>query len=476
LGTRIGFWIEDIVRGEILDMDGNDVFKLIKDRGIESVALQFVDSLGKLYSLWVPPSELEAGAEDGIGMSGWPYFADVEKSDVLIKPDLNSLRVLPWSREGRNVAGVMCDIYHPDTREEVEEGPRYLLKRAIRELKSTIGDDVNLYAAPEIEFFLLKKNEKGELEVQDDGSYFSSPPADKGYELREDMCRALNQMGIKVVKTHHEAPPGKHEINIEYDKALNMADKVQFVKLVVRKLAHDRGLIATFMPKPFSHNWGAGHHTHISLLNEETGENLLYSSEGEHGLTDLGLYFISGILGHAKALACITNPTVNSYKRMLPESQAPMYISWSRFNRSVLLRIPASTPGATRVEYRPSDGSCNVYLSFAALTYAGLDGITKKELPPRPRDENVYALTKEERINRGIEELPKSLGEALEELEKDEVIKGALGLLFQKFYRLKSAEWMEYSYNVYDWERRRYLDDRETMEYLKPVWQMGKRT
>ena len=457
-------------------MDTKEVLKVIKERGVESVALQFVDALGKLYSLWVPPSELEAGLEDGVGMSGWPYFADVEKSDVIIKPDLGSFMVLPWSLEGRAVAGVMCDIFHPDTREEVDEGPRYLLKRAIRELKKAVGDHVNLYTAPEMEFFLLKTNERGEFEVQDDGSYFSSPPVDKGYELREAMCRGLNQMGIRVVKSHHEAPPGKHEINIEYDKALNMADKVQFVKLVVRKLASDQGLMATFMPKPFSHNWGAGHHTHISLLNEATGENLLYSDEGEHGLSDLGLYFISGILKHARALASVTNPTVNSYKRMLPESQAPMYISWSKFNRSVLLRIPASTPGATRVEYRPSDGSCNVYLSFSALAYAGLDGITKKEPPPPPYDENVYALTKEERIKKGIEELPKSLGEALAELEKDEVVKGALGALFRKFYKLKSDEWTEYSYNVYDWERKKYLDDRDTVPYLRPVWQMGKKT
>jgi len=448
-------------------MDGDEVFKLIKDRNIKYVALQFVDALGKLYALWVPPSELEVGLTDGVGMSGWPYFADVEKSDVLIKPDLNSFRVLPWSREGRRVAGVMCDIYHPDTREEVEESPRSLLKRAVQKLKREIGEEIDVYTAPELEFFLLTRTENGELRLHDAGSYFSPPPADKGYELREDICQALDQMGISVVKHHHEAPKGKHEINIEYDTALGMADKVQFVKLVVRKFADDRGLVATFMPKPFDWEYGAGHHTHISLMNGATGDNISHSGEGEYGFSDLGLYFISGILRHAKALVAITNPTVNSYKRMIPGSQAPIYVSWSKFNRSVLLRIPVSPPKGTRFEYRPSDGSCNVYLSFTALIYAGLDGIARKEFPPPPVDENIYELAEEERTKKGIETIPTSLGEALEELKRDEVIKSAIGPLLQKYLRLKSDEWREYSYKVYDWERQKYLDESYPLEYMK---------
>jgi glutamine synthetase len=453
-------------------MNRDELFKLIKENNIKSVGFQFVDFLGKLYSLWVPPSELEAGMEDGIGMCGWPHFAPVEKSDVLLRPDLDSFRILPWSRDGKNVGAMMCDIYYADSMEEVEETPRYLLKRAIKELKKTIGDEANLFAAPEIEFFILQKSNNGELEVQDSGSYFSPPPYDKAYDLREEMCHALDLMGIKVVKNHHEAPPGKHEINIEYDQAVNMADKVQFVKLVVRKFADDRGLLATFMPKPFSYNWGVGHHTHLSILNQKTGDNMLYSNKNEYGLTDIGLYFIEGILAHARALVAITNPTVNSYKRMLPESQSPMFIAWSKYNRSVLIRIPASPPKGTRFEYRPSDGVCNVYLSFTALIHAGLDGIANKKMPPPPIRDNIYTLTRDERVKKGIEELPKSLGEALEELNKDKVVQEALGPLFPKFFKTKNDEWQEYCSYVHEWERKKYLDDTQTMQYLKPYWQL----
>lgn len=279
-------------------------------------------------------------------------------------------------------------------------------------------------------------------------------------------------MGIKIVTHHHEAPSGKHEIDIEYSNVLDIADKVHFLKMVVRKIANDKGLIATFMPKPFSFNWGAGHHTHMSLFNEGTGENIFYSADSEYGLSDTCLHFIQGILKHAKGLVSVTNPTVNSYKRMLPESQAPMYISWSKFNRSTLIRIPASPPQATRVEYRPSDGSGTVYLSFAALIFAGLDGIAKKTFDAKPFNENVYALTKAERIKKGIEELPKNLGAALEELAKDEVIKDSLGTLYPKYNRIKEDEWLEYSYTVYEWERKKYLDDSNPMEYIKPVWRM----
>ena len=448
-------------------MDREEVFKLIKDRNIKSVSMQFVDFLGKLYTLWVPPSELRAALEDGIGMSGWPYFAEVEKSDLLIKPDLNSFRVLPWTREGRGYAGVMCDIYHPENHQEVEESPRTLLKRAVKRVKEKVGKDVNIYAVPECEFFLLTKDDHGQWKLHDNASYFSPPPADRGYEIRDDICEALEQMGIHVTKHHHEDPQGKHELTIDHDSALNTADRIQFVKWIIRKVASEHGVTATFMPKPFHWEYGAGWHTHISLMNEKTGDNLFYSGSSETGLSDLCLFFISGILKHARALATITNPTVNSYKRMVPGSQAPIYVSWSKFNRSTLLRVPASSPKGTRFEYRPSDGACNVYLSFAALAHAGMDGLEKKELPPPPVEENIYLIAPDERKKRNIDTLPGNLGEALEALKGDPVIMKALDPLTPKYIQWRSDEWKEYSIKVYDWERERYLEEVFPLEYLK---------
>jgi glutamine synthetase len=442
--------------------------KFLKDANVKYVAFQFVDLLGKLYTLWVHSSEAIKAVEEGIGISGWPYFTAVEKSDVVIKPDLSSLRMLPWLRAGGGVAAVMCDMYHPDTMKEVEEVPRTILKRSIKVLKEEIGNDVDIYAVPECEFFLISKTDDGKLQFHDDASYFSPPPADKGYEVRSDICNALDQIGIKVVKQHHEAPRGKHELDIEYDEALSIADKIQIVKVVMRKVASDNGLIATFMPKPFDGNYGAGWHTHISLQNGKTRENLFYSSKSEHGLSEMALYFISGILKHAKALVAISNPTINSYKRLVPGSQAPIYVSWARFNRSSLIRVPASSsPAGARIEYRPSDGSCNYYLAFAALIYAGLDGIAKKELPPPPIEENIYGFSKEEIDKHGIGVVPGSLEKALEELKNDETIRKAIEPVFEKYLRVKADEVHEYSYTVHEWERRRYLEELYTLEYGK---------
>ena len=445
-----------------MDKDREEVFKAIKDKGVEFVAFQFTDVLGKLYALWVRASEIETGLREGIGISGYPYFTGHQNSDLLLKPDLNSFKMLPWSNNGRNVAAVMCDIYPADKMEELAEAPRSLLKAAVKKLKMEVENNVNLYVGPECEFHLIEKAEGGKLRLHGRGSYFSPPPTDLAFELRGEICHALDQMGIKVLKHHHESLRGKHEIDIEYDKALDMADKVQFNKMVLRKLARDRGLIATFMPKPFNVPGGAGWHTHISLMDEKKGENLFYSAEGKYNVSDLGLHFIAGVLKHAKALTAISNISVNSYKRLVPGYQAPIYISWAKSNRSTLIRIPIAPSAGTRFEYRSTDGLCNYYLFFAALIYAGLDGIATRESPPQPIEENVYALTTEEKIKRGIEKLPGSLGEALEELKKDEVIKSALEPVTSKFIKLKSEEWEEYSNRVHEWERQKYLEEHFT--------------
>jgi len=443
-------------------MDIDETSETIKNKGIEYVALQFTDVLGKFYALWIPSAEVDVGLTEGVSVSGYPYIADHEISDILLKPAVDTFRILPWSNNGRNVGSIICDIYPPDSKKELEESPRFLLKRAVGKLKKEIGEDVNIYVAPEWEFFLVERSEDGGLRLHDQGSYFSPPPIDKAHKLREDICYALDQMGIHVVKQHHESLRGKHEINIKFDKALNMADKVQLGKLVIRKFASDQGLIATFMPKPFNVPAGAGWHTHVSLMDERKGNNLFYDRDGKHGFSNLGLHFIAGVLKHAKALAAISNSTVNSYKRLVPGYQAPIYVCWARYNRSTLIRIPATPPNGTRFEYRASDGLSNYYLFFAALIYAGLDGIAEEESLPPPTEENVYLLKQEEKLKRRIESLPGSLKEALEELERDEIIKSALGSLAPKFLRLKHEEWQEYSHRVHEWERQKYLEEQFT--------------
>ena len=439
-------------------MDVAEVFKTIKDKDMEYVGFNFTDALGKLYVLWVCTANMEDWLKQGIGVSGWPYFTGHTKSDVILRPDMDTFKILPWTNHGRNVGIIMCDIHYADNPEELEDVPRTLLKKAVRKLKKEVGENVNLYCAPEIEFHLIKTTENGALRLYDQGSYLSPPPTDLAFDLRGDICHALDQIGIKVYKQHHEGPRGKYEIDIEYDKAVHTADKVQWTKMVLRKFAHDQGLIATFMPKPFNVPGGAGWHTHASLMDEKTGDNLFYSAKASYGISDLGLNFIGGVLRHAKALTAVSNMAVNSYKRLVPGFQAPIYISWARYNRSTLIRIPPSAPKGTRFEYRASDGLCNYYLFFTALISAGLDGVAKKISPPAPTEENVYAFTEEEKKQRGIESLPGSLGEALEELKKDEVIMNALEPLTPKFLRLKGEEWQEYSIRVHEWERKKYME------------------
>jgi glutamine synthetase len=441
--------------------DLNQLIELIDEEDIRYIALQVVDLLGKLKMLWIPAEELPKAFEQGIGVDGSALrFVSISKSDLVLKPDLNSFRVYPWSRYGYRVAGVMCDLYYPDTLEGFEGAPRRILKRAIAHLKAQLGDEIDFYVSFEPEFFLFTPQDSGDqpVKLHDSGSYFSPPPLDKGYDLREEICESLRFMGIQVVKSHHEVPPGKHEINIKYSEALSMADTLQFLKTTVKKLASDRGFIASFMPKPFHGQYGAGMHTHLSLLKANGEINLFYSADAPDGLSDLGRYFIGGLLKHAKALAAITNPTVNSYKRLLPGWEAPVYIVWSRYNRSALLRIPFSSPSSTRLEYRPTDGSCNPYLALAALLEAGLDGIREEVAPPPPVEEDVYHLSNTELERRNIQVLPANLQEALTELENDEVIKKAIEPATEAYLALKKREWEAYTMQVHDWEREQYLD------------------
>ncbi|MEM2960097.1 MAG: glutamine synthetase, partial [Candidatus Bathyarchaeia archaeon] len=359
-------------------------------------------------------------------------------------------------KDGIKRGGVLCNIYYPRLKKPFEGDSRLILENAIKQLKEEIGENVDFFVGIELEFALLKE-EGGKLEFYGKGRYFSPPPVDYGYEIREALRTALEKIGARISKNHHEVPPAKHEINIEYEQAIRMADLVIISKLLTKMLAAEKQLIATFMPKPFFGSYGVGMHTHMSIMNTETGENLFYDSS-KRDLSDMALYFIGGILRHAKALAAITNPSVNSYKRLVPGWEAPVYLSWSLYNRSALIRIPSSPPQAIHLEYRPTDGSCNPYLALAAILRAGLDGISNKIHPPAPIDENIYELNPQERRKRGIDNLPSNLGEALEELEKDIVVKDAITPIYDKYIDIKWREWHEYNIMVHDWEREKYVD------------------
>jgi glutamine synthetase len=457
-------WIKD----KEINMDRGEAFEVMKEKGIGYIALLFTDGLGKLYALWVSKSEVEAELERGIGASGFPIFTEHEDSDILLRPDMGTFRVMPWLYNGRNVGAVICDVYHGGRSEEFGEAPRTILKNAVGKLKRELGAGVELMVAPEHEFYIIKRSEDGELRLHDQGAYFAPPPFDKSPELRDELCNALDGMGIKVLKQHHEALRGKHEIDIAYDRALQMGDKLQFTKWVIKKLTSDHGLIASFMPKPFNVPGGAGWHTHASLWDEQKQQNLFYSREGEYGLSKIGAGFIAGVIKHARALAALSSPAVNSYKRLVPGHGAPIYICWAKGSRSTLIRLPLSSAQGTRFEFRASDGLCNHYLFFSGLIYAGLDGIAKGMTIPPP-EEDIYALKEEERAKKGIRRLPRNLGEALEELKADEVVRSAIGSFLPKFLKFKGEEWNEYSYSVHEWERQRYLEEQFTRfgEYLE---------
>jgi len=432
---------------------------LIKKRNIKQIVLQFTDMNGALHSLWIPSELFSKAAEKGIHMDGSSIaMVDIGKSDLKLKPDPDSLIVLPTNLFSCEVARVVCDLYEPESEKPFELGPRFILKKVMKNLKKNVGSSVNYDTSSEMEYFLFQRTEEG-IKFFDEGSYLATPPTDLGADLRLEIVEQFKKMGILIEKHHHEVPPAKYELNVAYANALRTADTAYLVKFVVKLMAARRGLIASFMPKPFYGEYGAGLHTHVSLIDDKKHKNLFYNSKESHGLSRTALNFIAGILTHAKALAAITNPSVNSYKRLVPGWEAPVYISWAKYNRSVLVRVPPGSELRTRLEYRPTDGSCNFYIAYAGILAAGLDGIKRKLEPPEPVEEDIYKMSTQERTKRGIAVLPGTLGEALEELSKDKYIQKALGRKFcERFIDLKTMEWREYNVTVHEWERKKYLD------------------
>ena len=437
-----------------------EVQAAVRRNGVDEVALQFTDLSGGLHSLWVPAQLLPKVAEGGIHMDGSSVgMADISGSDLKLIPDLSTLRVLPPTLFPSRVARMVCDVYAPDSDRPFPADPRFVLKKVVAESKKVLGKDATFNACSEIEYFLFARDQAGNLRRQDEGGYLASPPADLGIDTRLEIVRNLKSAGVVVEKHHHEVPPGKYELNLEYADALRMADTVYLVKLVVKMTAARNGLVASFMPKPFHDGYGAGLHTHLSVTNEKRGTSLFYDPRATYGVSATALHFVGGILAHARGLAALTNPSVNSYKRLVPGWEAPVYISWAKYNRSVLLRIPPGKGMNSRVEYRPTDGSCNFYIAYAAILAAGLDGIRRKIEPPEPVEEDVYHMSAEQRQKMGVGVLPGTLGEALQELERDRYLKDALGKGFiDMFLQTKAKEWRDFNVTVHEWERKKYLD------------------
>jgi glutamine synthetase len=388
---------------------------------------------------------------DGSSIDG---FVRIEESDMYLRPDPDTFVVFPWRTNSGVEARLICDIYNYDGT-PFEGDPRYVLKRNLEEAKK-LGYQFNV--GPECEFYLFLTDEKGNFTTvtQDNASYFDMAPVDLGESARKEMVSTLKQLGFQIEASHHEVGPGQHEIDFKYDDALTTADNVMTFKMVVRIIAQKHGLHATFMPKPVFGIAGSGMHMNMSLTKD--GKNAFYDPSDPLGLSKVCYNYIGGIIKHAKAMTAITNPIVNSYKRLVSGYEAPVNIAWSARNRSPLIRIPAKRGESTRIELRSPDPTSNPYLALAVALAAGLDGIKNNITPPPPVNANIYHMNKEELESLGIERLPGSLEEALNELEKDEVIKKALGNhVYTKFLEAKRAEWDEYKIYVTQWELDQYL-------------------
>ncbi|OAQ54597.1 NAD/FAD-dependent oxidoreductase [Natrinema mahii] len=437
-----------------------EVLDEIEAEDIDFLRLQFTDILGTVKNVSVPARQAEKAFTEGIYFDGSSIegFVRIQESDMRLKPDPETFAVLPWqNREDGASARMICDVIDTSTGEPFEGDPRRVLKNTL-ERADEMGYTVN--AAPEPEFFLFEEDEDGRAttETGDHGGYFDLAPKDLASDVRRDIIYGLEEMGFEIEASHHEVAKGQHEINFEYDDALSTADNVGTFRTVVRAIAAQHDQHATFMPKPIPRINGSGMHTHLSLF--EDGENAFHDEDGQFDLSETAQSFIAGILEHAPAITAVSNPTVNSYKRLVPGYEAPVYVAWSDRNRSALIRKPAArVPAASRIEARFPDPSCNPYLALAALISAGLDGIERDLECPDPIRENIYEFDEAKREEYGIETLPTNLGEAVDALEEDEVIYETLGdHVGPKFVEAKSQEFEDYLVDVSDWELERYLE------------------
>ena len=434
-----------------------DIIRTVREEDIKFIRLQFTDIFGQLKNVAITASQIEKAVNDQIMFDGSSIegFVRIDESDQYLYPDLKSFRIFPWRPQHGKVARLICDVHNPDGSPFVGD-PRYVLKRVIQKAKDMGFDRFNV--GPEAEFFLFQTDEEGKptTKTNDEAGYFDLGPLDHGESTRREICLALEQMDFEIEASHHEVAQGQHEIDFKYAEALHAADNIMTFKLTVKTLAQKNGLHATFMPKPIFGIAGSGMHINMSLFRD--GRNMFYDPDGEKGLSKTAYSFIAGIMAHMKGMAAITNPLVNSYKRLVPGYEAPCYMAWSASNRSALIRIPAARGQSTRVELRCPDPSCNPYLALAVCLAAGLDGIEKGMTPPPEITDNIFAMTPATRKRRGIEALPGSLEEALVYLKKDKLIMNTLGEhVATQYITGKEAEWDEYCTRVSSWERDKYM-------------------
>ena len=433
----------------------DDVRKIVKDKDISFVQFWFTDVLGVLKSFAITPSELEEGMTEGMGFDGSSIegFARIEESDMIAKPDPTTFQLVPWRSGDRPVARMFCDIMHPDGT-PYEADPRYVLKKL---LKKIAEKGYTFYVGPEAEYFYFKDDKC--TEVLDKGGYFDSRPLDMGSNLRRDTIFALQDMGIQVEYSHHEVAPSQHEIDLRYQEAMRMADNMMTYRLVVKEIARQNGVYATFMPKPIFGENGSGMHVHQSLFLKD--KNAFYDASDEFNLSTVARQYIAGLMRHAPEITAVCNQWVNSYKRLVPGYEAPVYVSWARRNRSAMIRVPMYKPGkenATRIEFRSPDPSCNPYLAFAVMLGAGLKGIENKYELAAPVEEDIFEMNPAERKAHGITDLPGNLYIAILTTEKSELVRDVLGdHVFDKFIENKRIEWDSYRTHVSQYELDKYL-------------------
>ena len=435
--------------------DKKDVMELVKKYDVKFVRFWFTDILGQLKSFAVPVEELEVAFEEGMGFDGSSIkgFVGIEESDMVAVPDPTTFAILPWRPKEKAVARMFCDVYLPEGK-PYEGDPRYVLKKNLEKMKEM--GFTNFYVGPECEYFYFKT--ENDTEILDIGGYFDYP-MDAAEDLRRETIFCLEQMGIRVEYSHHEVAPSQHEIDLRYADALEMADMVMTYRVVVKEVARKYGVYATFMPKPLFGENGSGMHTHQSLFKGD--ENAFFDPNGKYYLSETAQKYIAGLLKHIREITLVLNQWVNSYKRLVPGYEAPVYIAWARKNRSALIRVPLYKPGkekATRIELRSPDPACNPYLAFACMLGAGLKGIKEGYELPEPVEKNIFALSEKEKEELGIGSLPGSLGEAIECASKSELLKEILGEhVFNELIALKKAEWDDYRIQVTEYELEKYL-------------------
>ncbi|WP_137626996.1 type I glutamate--ammonia ligase [Lactiplantibacillus pingfangensis] len=438
----------------------DDIRNIVKEENVNFLRLMFTDLFGTIKNVEVPVSQLDKLLDnklmfDGSSIDG---FVRIEESDMYLYPDLSTWLIMPWNTEHGKIARIICEVYTTD-RKPFEGDPRNNLIRVLSDMRDAGYTAFNIGTEPE--FFLFKMNEKGEptTELNDKGSYFDLAPMDMGENCRRDIALELERLGFNVEASHHEVAPGQHEIDFKYADALAAADHIQTFKLVVKTIARKYNLWATFMPKPLNGVNGSGMHVNMSLFHDQGNAFYDKTEKDELQLSTDAYHFLGGLMKHARSYTAVTNPTVNSYKRLVPGYEAPVYVAWSGSNRSPMIRIPSARGLSTRLELRSVDASANPYLAFATVLEAGLDGIKNNIEPPKSVDRNIYVMDEDERRQAGIVDLPSTLHNALKEFQTDPTMKKALGPhIYQSFLEAKRLEWASYRQQVSEWEREQYME------------------